>query len=132
MVLGSFDSGAGGDERSDLVRATDLATLLEGCLGMGATDIAESASTPLELRSLRHHRPELRQRVSEVLSSQKVRASGIIAENQSLVEKLAAHLIEVRSVTGIELSHFFRQHKCALATPDSCSEGATNEVLSRS
>lgn len=57
VVLGSFVDGAGGLEGSDLVTATDLATIVHCQLGMGFTLTSEVGQGPRDLRAMRQLKP---------------------------------------------------------------------------
>ncbi len=75
-VFGSFADGSSGSETADLNRATELATMLEGALGMGHTLLVAGPREQLE--RLRAYNPDFRRRVHDILQSEFGRARSII------------------------------------------------------
>ncbi|MGD9476794.1 AAA family ATPase [Shinella sp. G-2] len=108
-VFGSFADGSAGSETADLNRATELATMLEGALGMGHTLLVEG---PLEqLERLRAYNPDFRRRVHDVLQSEFGRARSIISASRAGLDEIVEHLMETKAMTGDEAIEIVQRHK---------------------
>ncbi|TCQ24868.1 AAA family ATPase [Rhizobium sp. PP-CC-3G-465] len=99
VVFGTFSNGATGGVRSDLAQATEIATLVEGCYGMGETLVVENIAEK-ELARLRERNPRLRAAVGRLMSSQLERAVAIVKSHQGALEEIAQELLEVRHMSG--------------------------------
>jgi len=107
-VLGCFADGSSGSETADLNRATELASMLEGALGMGHTLLVEGPLDQLE--RLRSYNPEFRRRVHEVLESEFFRARSIIRSRRAALHAIVERLMETNSMTGKEVIEILRRH----------------------
>lgn len=110
-VYGWFADGSSGSETADLNRATELATALEGALGMGHTLLVESPVDQLE--RLRAYNPEFRRRVHDVLQSEFDRARSIIRSRRAALHAIVDRLMETNSMTGEEAVEIVRRHPIA-------------------
>lgn len=109
-VYGSFTDGAGGADGSDLNRATDLATALEGSLGMGHTLIS-GAFEQSDTSNLRLYLPELRREVHDILETQLARARSVIRAQRPALDAIADRLMVTGELTGEEATEIIRQHR---------------------
>lgn len=102
IVFGETFNGVGGGEGSDLQRATDLATLMVACLGMGSI-LYHPASTPRELFALRMSDPVVRGLTEKVMQTELERAHRILEERRGELEVLAMVLVEREVMTGEDI-----------------------------
>ncbi|QFY63538.1 AAA family ATPase (plasmid) [Rhizobium grahamii] len=109
-VYGSFTDGAGGADGADLNRATDLATALEGSLGMGYTLVA-GAFEQSETSNLRLYLPELRREVHDILETQLARARSIIRAQRPALDAVADRLLEAGELAGDEVFEIIGHHR---------------------
>ncbi|MBX5216493.1 AAA family ATPase [Rhizobium sp. NLR9a] len=109
-VFGSFADGAAGADAADLNRATDLATALEGTLGMGHT-LVVAASEKREFENLRLYLPELRRQVHDVLEAQLERARSVIRQQRPAMDVLVEQLLEAGELTGAEVHEIISRHR---------------------
>lgn len=109
-VFGSFADGAGGADGADLNLATDLATALEGSLGMGHTLVAGRFEQS-ESSNLRLYLPELRRQVHDILEAQLVRARAIIRQQRPAMNAIADSLLEEGELTGEEVLEIISHHR---------------------
>ncbi len=109
-VYGSFTDGAGGADGADLNRATDLATALEGSLGMGYTLVAGTFEKS-DTSNLRLYLPELRREVHDILETQLVRARSIIRAQRSALDAVADRLLEAGELAGDEVIEIIGRHR---------------------
>ncbi|WP_077961240.1 AAA family ATPase [Ensifer adhaerens] len=98
-VIGQTYNGVGGGVGSDLQRATDIATVMVGCLGMGSL-LYNDASTPEELAELRKSDSLIRRRVERVLAAELERSIAIIRRRRSDLETLTGAVLEKQVVSG--------------------------------
>lgn len=108
-VFGSFADGSSGSEAADLNRATELATMLEGALGMGHTLLVEGPLDQLE--RLRAYNPTFRSRVHDVLQSELARARSIIQTRRVSLDALVERLMETNALTGDEVAEIVNRHR---------------------
>lgn len=108
LVLGFRTDGGAGNEAGDLVRATNLATSLEACLGMGDSLLSEVWGDDQSLAILRMRDPLLRQRVEIILKSEFDRAKSVIADNRALLEDLVEQILSAESMDGTEVDAAIR------------------------
>jgi ATP-dependent Zn protease len=109
-VYGSFTDGAGGADGADLNRATDLATALEGSLGMGHTLISGKFEQT-ESSNLRLYLPELRREVHDILETQLARARSVIRAQRPALDAIADSLIVTGELAGEEVIEIISQHR---------------------
>ncbi|GAK73428.1 ATP-dependent zinc metalloprotease FtsH [Agrobacterium rubi TR3 = NBRC 13261] len=105
---------AGGGRGSDLDRATDLATFMIGCLGMG-TLAYHDAVRPSDLVELRMSDPEIRRLVETVLRSELKRSISIIERNRSRLEMVARAMLPVEVLEGNEINRILAEERPASA-----------------
>ena len=103
VVMGSFVDGAGGLIGSDLVTATDLATIVECQLGMGFMLTSEVGEGPRDLRTMRQLNPIAWRQIDETVRVQFERAKSIVVDLRSEVEDVAAVLLAKKRLTGDEV-----------------------------
>ncbi|MGO6808805.1 AAA family ATPase [Rhizobium ruizarguesonis] len=109
-VYGTFADGAAGAGEADLNRATDLATALEGALGMGHT-LVVGKSDQSELSNLRLYMPELRRLVHEILEAQLRRSRSIIRQQRPAMDAIVERLLETGELSGGEVLEIFTKHR---------------------
>lgn len=98
LVLGSPATGSGGDEQSDLARATALATALECSFGFGESLVWHG---PLQASLTRISQDmDLRRRVEAHLRRAEARAMHILRANRAPLAALAAALLDAGVVQG--------------------------------
>jgi ATP-dependent metalloprotease len=109
-VYGSFTDGAGGADGADLNRATDLATALEGSLGMGHTLVAGNFEQG-DSSNLRLYLPELRREVHDILETQLTRARATIRSQRPALDAVADRLLEAGELAGAEVREIIGYHR---------------------
>jgi len=109
-VLGSHSDGSGGDERADLVRATDRATMIEAVFGMGERLTSHPSRDIGELRKLRTLDWQLDVAVQKILNEQFDRATEIIRNNRAALEELVEELLLSRFVFPAGVKKVFEKH----------------------
>lgn len=101
LVLGQICRGAGGPATSDLARATQTAAALELSWGLGDSPVwlapPEVAMAQMRLD------PALRTRVAEHLLRAEAQATRNLVANRSLLEEMAAALVERKLIAGTDL-----------------------------
>ena len=102
IVLGETFNGVGGGEGSDLQRATDLATVMVACVGMGSI-LYHPASTSRDLFALRMSDPVVRGLVEKVLQTELKRAHRILEGRRGKLDILAAELVEREVMVGEDI-----------------------------
>jgi hypothetical protein len=124
IIDGGHDNGAGGSDRSDLVIATDLATTYEAIYGMGETLVSERLGDPEYLAHLRRQNFVLWNRIDALLNRQLKATRDLVAEHRGVIETLAGRLLQVKSMSGAEVSEFIREN--GLSVGVSGSPGQTS------
>ncbi|SFF65815.1 AAA family ATPase [Ensifer sp. OV372] len=107
-VLGSFADGASGSDTADLNRATELATMLEGGLGMGHTLVVEDQ---VQLERLRTYNPEFRRHVHAVLQSEFERAKSAVRTRRIALDAIIKRLMEANVMSGDEVFEILDRHR---------------------
>ncbi|MGH2662217.1 MAG: AAA family ATPase [Actinomycetota bacterium] len=104
-----FLGEAGTGPAADLSAATEVAAAMVGSLGMGGSLISYDAVSegPVSSRNLAGRvlsDPEGKQRVEELLATQKAQAANVLSENRDVVEALRDALLERDELVGEEIS----------------------------
>lgn len=107
-VFGSFTDGATGSDTADLNRGTELATMLEGGLGMGHTLVVEDED---QLERLRTYNPEFRRHVHAVLQSEFERAKSAIRARRTALEAIVDRLMDAMMMSGDEVFEIMDRHR---------------------
>ncbi len=102
LVFGEFTETATSDPRSDLSRATALATKIEACFGMGST-LAVNPIAEKDLGRVRANDFKLRAAVSEILDSEFDRAKSILDLRNKALKEIAETFIESRAMSATEV-----------------------------
>lgn len=105
LILQEPSGGSGGDERSDLAKATSVATAIESSYGLGSSGIVWQAAPDHAAERLRFDRP-LRDRVQAHLQQAEAEASRILQTNRMLLEDMAKTLAAKGVLTGQPLQDF--------------------------
>lgn len=108
-VFGWFADGSSGYETADLNRATELATMLEGSLGMGHTLLVEGSLEQLE--RLRSYNPDFRRRVHDDLQNEFDRVKSIIQARRTALDAIVERLMETKAMAGDEVVEIARRHR---------------------
>lgn len=128
LLLGSYEIGGSMTEKSDLSRATRLATRLEIVHGMGEGLISEAVQSDVWLDQIRQGNPLIARRVEGILRSVMEQANAVLAWNRAALETLARRLLESRALTGDEVQLLISQGGFAIARPT--PEGDDNDGIS--
>ena len=99
VILGEPSAGAGGDDASDLARATDLALRLETQFALGTSGLLYRADPAAAVRA----DPKLAARVAEHLEAALARAKAALRNEASAVRRIATELIAQRVIEGEEI-----------------------------
>lgn len=110
---GEHADGAGAVPGSDLQRATDLATMMEACLGFGPSLVFHDAQDAFSLDRLRRSDLKLKERVDAVLKTSLKIATDLIADDRQSVESIARHLIRRGSMQGHEVRPLIERQRKA-------------------
>lgn len=105
VVLGDVTAGAGGSERSDLGRATVLATRAVTSLGLGEDGSLLWRGVPTQetVGSMLTLRPDLGRAVGDMLDAAYDQAKVIVTRDRHLVERIAALLVDRETLEGDEV-----------------------------
>ncbi|MDH6650224.1 UNVERIFIED_ORG: cell division protease FtsH [Rhizobium esperanzae] len=117
LVFNTRCDGAGGIEGSDLVRATDIATSIEGLWGMGESLVSEDARDPSRLYLMRMQNPDLFRRVESLMGEQFERVRGLLIEYRTELELVADGLMERNLLSGDEVRSIVRRRNAADHSP---------------
>lgn len=98
-VLGRSYAGSGGAMGSDIQRATDLATMMVGSLGMGSL-LYNDATSSKDLADLRRNDGFVRRRVERLLDAEMVRARQIIRTKRNHIDILTDALLRDEVLAG--------------------------------
>ncbi|WP_273501122.1 AAA family ATPase [Paracoccus sphaerophysae] len=118
VILGEPSAGAGGDDASDLARATDLALRLETQFALGASGLLYRTDPAAAVRT----DPKLAVRVAAHLEAALARAKEVVRNETATVRRIATELIARRVIDGEEIrnlqgaSHLPRGRARALIT----------------
>ncbi len=99
LILQEPSGGCGGDERSDLAQATNVATAIETSYGLGASGTVWQASPEHAAERLRFDHPH-RDRVQAHLLKAEAEATRILQANLSHLEAMAKSLAANGVLTG--------------------------------
>lgn len=108
LIFGEFTE-TGGDPRSDLARATAVATKVEGCYGMGTTlaiDLVEERN----LARLRAGDFRLRKAVTKLLDAESIRAKTILDLRINALNAVTEALMASRVMSVAEVQNILRIH----------------------
>ncbi|MCY1296542.1 ATP-dependent zinc metalloprotease FtsH [compost metagenome] len=103
LIFGDHASGAGGRPDSDLVKATDIATVMERYYAYGDWLSSDLGSGDRPLEWLRLSDPELRARVEHRLQGEMMRAKSILAERRASLDALVSKLEWSYTASGAEV-----------------------------
>ncbi|MBY3355155.1 AAA family ATPase [Rhizobium laguerreae] len=131
-LVGEHGDGASGHPDSDINKATNLATLVEGVLGFGQTLVVEHSRYDYEeLSRLRLRSSHLWARVDRLLASRMRETRRIIAENRSAIEALAAELTVRKTMTGTEVSEFLKSAAYVVAAATDFADENRDDTSAR-
>ncbi|KQQ11826.1 hypothetical protein ASF53_16830 [Methylobacterium sp. Leaf123] len=108
-LCGAPNSGAGGDPRSDLGRATAAIAAAHASLGLGETLSYRGGID--EISRLLREDPALRRTVERDLQRLFVQASAFVSQHRPLVEAVAKRLVSERSLSGDAIAALIRVHR---------------------
>ncbi|WP_429818089.1 AAA family ATPase [Ensifer sp. B1-9] len=100
LLLGDHASGAGGQHSSDLVRATDLATLMERYFAYGDSLETDLGTGDRPLEWLRLSDPDLRIKVELRLRAGMERATAVLSDARGPLEALVVDLVSNHVASG--------------------------------
>ncbi|MBD9538934.1 AAA family ATPase [Ensifer sp. ENS04] len=103
LIFGDHASGAGGRPDSDLVKATDIATVMERYYAYGNWLSCDLGSGDRPLEWLRLSDPELRARVEHRLRGEMERAKSILTERRASLDALVSKLEWSYIASGAEV-----------------------------
>ncbi|PWE52128.1 ATPase [Metarhizobium album] len=103
LVFGERSDGAGGDPSSDLGLASDVATRMERCLGLGEVLSVEFGKGGRPLEYLRERDPHLRGLVDARLRAQFDRAVLMLGEHRACLDQVVRKLVTDGHVEGTEV-----------------------------
>lgn len=115
LVFGEPSGGAGGDSSSDLARATQTAAAMELSWGLG--DGLLWLGDPETVLARLRIEPLLRARVEARLREAQARATRIVEANRSVLEEMAAALVQTGLLTGPALETLVAKVVPELAGP---------------
>ena len=99
---------SGGNSRSDLNRATDLATMMERSFAFGSDLVTETGVGERPMENLRQSDPALREAVRTRLDEQFERVTAILTSKRMEVQSLAHLLAERFELSGEEILRALR------------------------
>lgn len=111
MLFGSFTSGSGGGQGSDLQRAADLATRMQVQFGMGDALGHLHADTPEQLDVLRRSNAVIFTRVETMLGRQMERARAILDANRAALEAIAKEACVEGTVSGVTVDRLLTSNR---------------------
>ena len=103
LVFGDRSDGAGGDPSSDLGVASDVATRMERCLGLGEVLSVEFGKGGRPLEYLRERDPHLRGLVDARLRAQFDRAVLMLGQHRPFLDQVVSKLVSDGRVEGAEV-----------------------------
>ena len=104
LCLGSKSSGAGGSDKSDLAKATQIALAIETRYGMG-----EAGAFYADLKVSDWHENAVSGYVKTRIATASERALDVLSKNQGLLCEMAADLADCRSMEGQRLQDWLDQ-----------------------
>jgi len=104
LCLGSKSSGAGGSDKSDLAKATQIALAIETRYGMG-----ETGALYANLKDADWHFGPISDSVKTRIATASERALDVLNKNQELLRKMAEDLAACRSMEGQRLKDWLDQ-----------------------
>lgn len=107
VLLGASSSGAGGDESSDLARATKMVATTHASLGLGAT-LTHRGAPEDALRVLTLD-PALMDNVEKDLRRLYARGIDIVTQNRDIIERVAHALVAERHLPGDRFREVFNK-----------------------
>ncbi|MEA1647818.1 AAA family ATPase [Nitrospirillum sp. BR 11164] len=108
IVLGTPTSGAGGDEDSDLAKATLLVARMLTCHGLGGQLAWTGQVTAENLPQTLGLNPALAKRVEHILGVQYASVKELIDHHRAAVEAVASHLIAKEAISAAEVVALLR------------------------
>lgn len=112
VVLGDASSGAGGDEVSDLARATTLAARMICGLGLAGGPLTWSClPMPGEVKYLFAQRPDVASRVSSLLRASYRQSLALIRAHRGALDRLVERLLERSVIDGSEIDELVAEHR---------------------
>ncbi|OQP88175.1 hypothetical protein BTR14_01585 [Rhizobium rhizosphaerae] len=121
IIFGEFTDAVANDPRSDLAMATELATRMVACLGMGRT-LAIDAVAARDLGRLRAADRRLRMAVDEVLERQFTTATEILEHRGRALCAVAETLLNRKSMSASEVSEVLDSY------PATCGDAMEGEI----
>ncbi|WP_051402498.1 AAA family ATPase [Lutibaculum baratangense] len=110
VVLGEPSMGAGGDENSDLARATDLVMTMAGSGGLGPEGSLVWLGPPTRLREIQFEVPSLLTSVEADLKAMYKKAVFTIEAHRDLIETLAKRLVRKGIMSSDEVRDALLEH----------------------
>jgi hypothetical protein len=114
-VFGAFGDGASGSDVADLNRATDIATAVEGGLGLGHTLVVEKLDLD-HLAQVRLYSTELRRQVHHLLEGELARARLIIKQQRPALDALVERLMDRFALSGDEVTGIIRSNRRSIVS----------------
>jgi len=103
VVYGDHADGSGGAPSSDLAEATDIATSLIACHGMGSSLIVDPIGAFGDLSNLRNQKPYLLREVDDILTEQLKRGEDIVTQNRGALDVIVEKLLDDGLLSGDEV-----------------------------
>jgi ATP-dependent Zn protease len=110
IFFGEHSMASGGDVKSDLTRASDLATMMERCFAFGDDLVTDIGSGQRPMENLRQNDPALREVVRKRLDAQHHRVTQILTSRRERVQSLAERLAKSFELPGEDILQALRDH----------------------
>lgn len=117
LIFGAPSGGAGGDVRSDLAKATEIAAAIEISYGLGESGMVWHGSPGQAVEKMRFDR-NLRDRVQSHLETAENTAMTILRTHKMLLLEMAQSLLETGVLTGAVLQTFLDRLPVTPPSPD--------------